>query len=182
MIKENWEDVLGWSGYYSVSSFGRIKSTQRTVVNKKYGKMPGRKLSLPELILKPIRCTNGYRMVSFNRLGKVKIQLIHRVVALAFIKNPHNKPFVNHKNGIKTDNRLENLEWVTYEENQRHARDVLNILKGEKNPACKLTASKVKEIRELIANGAKARHVCKNFGIGPSQFYNIKHRRLWRHV
>lgn len=63
--------------------------------------------------------SGGYRKVYIKYKGR----LVHRLLAIQFIENPDNKPYINHKNGIKTDNRLENLEWVTAKENTRHAWD-----------------------------------------------------------
>lgn len=67
----------------------------------------------------------GYRQVKMYSNGKRKSVYVHRLVAEFFIPNPDNKPEVNHKNGIRDDNRIENLEWVTHEENMIHSRDVL---------------------------------------------------------
>jgi hypothetical protein len=68
---------------------------------------------------------NGYVKVCFRKDGKNCNALVHRLVAETFISNPENKPYVNHKNGIKTDNRVENLEWVTDSENKYHSYRVL---------------------------------------------------------
>lgn len=72
-------------------------------------------------ITKGIKCNNGYLKYELKYKETKKVFLIHRLVALSFIPNPENKRCVNHINGIKTDNRVENLEWVTYKENSRHA-------------------------------------------------------------
>lgn len=75
--------------------------------------------------LKPIKNKYGYWTVALHKDKKQQMCLVHRLVAQAFIPNPEHKTQVNHKNGIRTDDRLENLEWVTPQENVRHAFDVL---------------------------------------------------------
>lgn len=69
---------------------------------------------------------NGYPFVSLWSKNKGTNKYIHRIMSEAFIPNPENKPTVNHKNGVRTDNRIENLEWSTYSENNKHSYDVLH--------------------------------------------------------
>ncbi len=111
--EEIWKDVVGQEGRYAASNLGRIKSLSKR----------GR----PELILKLFKRSTGYLGVSFMDVDrKWKSYMVHRVVLEAFVANPENKPQVNHKNGIRDDNRLVNLEWVTPAENTRHMLEVLD--------------------------------------------------------
>lgn len=111
-----WKPVVGYEGFYEVSDEGCLRSVDREVPYKSSGTMirRGRPMKLN---------TNKYGYVDV-RLGKEGVEtshLMHRLVAMAFLENPEAKPQVNHKNGNKSDNRLENLEWSTLSENRLHA-------------------------------------------------------------
>ena len=110
MKKEIWEDIKDFEGLYQVSNYGNIKSLPK---NHRYG-------SKSEKILKPKSDKQGYLVVDLSKFGKVKRYRIHRLVAQEFIPNPDNKPTVNHINGIKNDNNLNNLQWATYSEQNIH--------------------------------------------------------------
>lgn len=115
-MKEIWKDVVNYEGLYEVSNLGSIKSKGRTVSD-----INGRVLKYPEKILKQSN-SNGYMVVQLSDINKSKRSLkVHRLVAEAFIDNPLKLPVVNHINGVKSDNRLENLEWCTDKENTLHA-------------------------------------------------------------
>ncbi|HFI4796558.1 TPA: HNH endonuclease signature motif containing protein [Elizabethkingia anophelis] len=104
-------------------------------------------------ILKPYDTGRGYRIIDIKIDGKRYYKKIHRLVAEAFIPNPENKPQVNHINGIKDDNRVENLEWVTQSENIRHSFEFgLNKNIGENHRDAKLTKEQVLLIREKAKN------------------------------
>ena len=110
MDTEEWRTVVSdgeeWNDY-EVSSHGRVRSLNY----KRTGKIE---------ILKQIENEDGYLFINLHKNRKHKKCYVHRLIAIAFIPNPQNKPTVNHINEIKTDNRVENLEWATYEEQQRH--------------------------------------------------------------
>lgn len=118
MEQEIWKPVVGIDNYM-VSSLGRVKSLSRTSKVGLYGQR-----FLQEIILKVTIDKDGYEMLCIGAYKIRKPTGVHRIVAIAFIPNPENKPQVNHKNGIKNDNRLSNLEWVTNSENKKHAYNI----------------------------------------------------------
>ena len=131
--------------------------------------------------------TNGYLMIAICNNNKVKQMSVHRLIAETFIPNPENKPEVNHKNGIKSDNRVQNLEWNTRKENVDHA--ILNGLldnRGEKCGTSKLTEKQVVQIRELYAqkkhNKITCRKLAKMFGVSFVQISNIINNKVWNHI
>lgn len=114
--EEIWKSISGYEGLYEVSSKGRVKRLKRDIIYK-----DGRNYHKKERILKGSLDSYGYLQVGLrNAKGRYKILLIHRIVAVTFIPNPDNKPQVNHKDEIKTNNCVENLEWVTHKENMNY--------------------------------------------------------------
>jgi hypothetical protein len=118
--KEIWKDVAGFEGHYMVSSIGNVKSVDKKVKGGKSG------LKLKKgKILKQITTYRGYKRVSMSRDGKSKHFFVHRLMAIAFLENPENKPYINHKDGKKINNVIDNIEWCTPQENSIHLYHVL---------------------------------------------------------
>lgn len=115
---EIWKDVIGYEGIYQISNTGKIKRIGA------YTNQTG-KTWCSERILKLAVKTKGYMYVQLSKNGKTSSKYVHRLVAGALISNPENKPTVNHKNGNKADNSVENLEWTTYTENNVHSVRIL---------------------------------------------------------
>ena len=106
-MNEVWKDIDGYEGLYQISSLGRVKSTQYH-----HGTY--------ERILKPKKNKTGYLSVQLCKNGKIKYYYMHRLVAMAFLDNPYNYKEINHKNEVKTDNRVENLEWCDRKYNMNY--------------------------------------------------------------
>ncbi len=115
-MKEIWKDVKGYEGLYQVSNLGRVKSLKRIVKRNGHNYPIKKEVTLSQAVNK----RTGYCMVNLYNNG-VKVKSVHRLVIGAFLKNIHNKKDTNHKDGIKTNNKLSNLEYATRSENEKHA-------------------------------------------------------------
>ncbi len=157
------KEVPGFEGQLKINEVGEVWAypVQTKWKRGKYGKF-----------LQPRIESMGYWSISYRKAIRV-----HRLLALTFIPNPLNLPEVNHKNGIKTDNRLENLEWCTHRKNIQHAASTGLLGQG------KLNAAKVKEIRGLYASGRfSMRGLGKKYGVDGGRITRIVNNKIWTEV
>jgi hypothetical protein len=178
-----WKSVVGYEGLYEVNTDGEL----RTFNWKGTGQTR---------IMKPAKDHKGYLRTMIGKDGKYKTIKMHRIVAEAFIPNPENKPTVNHKNGIKDDNRVDNLEWHTYKENTHHAiengmfyfrpKSDLNGLsrcKGQQKHNTKFRNEDIISIRaRFVPYKVTREDLAKEYGVSPATIKDIVTRRSWKHL
>lgn len=176
---EMWKDIPNYEGIYQVSNMGRFCSLTRTIIDTK-----GRKSIKKATMLKTSFDKDGYIVVALYKYGKVKLCKAHRLVAQAFIPNECDKPCVNHRNGVKCDNRVENLEWCTFKENNLHkfrtlkrnpARPMLGK-KGKDNPHSKI----VLQINnnEIIAEFYGVMEAARQTGLKSYSIYQVCQHKM----
>jgi len=171
--EEIWKDIPGFE-FYQASSHGRIRSVDHVGFAK--GRKTTRVFKGRVLVASNNPC--GYPQVTL--LGK-HTKACHRLIADAFFGVLPKGLSVNHKDGNKENNRIENLEYVTPKENIRHAIETgLRKQRGAFNPTAKLTESQVREIRSRT--GESGPKLAKEFGVGHFLIYAIQKRRAWKHV
>lgn len=141
-MMELWKPIPGYENLYEVSSLGRIRSFDKRVDSGKCHRF------FPNRFLRFGKDKKGYYRCALSNKGMSKTYKVHRLVAQAFIPNPNNLPQVNHIDGDKTNNCVDNLEWCTQSQNMKHAFDNgLNRNNGENNPAAKLSYDDIEYIK-----------------------------------
>ena len=167
--EEIWKDVVGYEGVYKVSSLGNVFSYHKG--SKKI------KVDYPQ---------NRYLQIRlFSPISKkYNNYLVHRLVAIAFIPNPENKPLVRHLNGECKDCNVTNLSWGTHKENENDKRVHGRICNGEKQWLSKLDKDKVLKIRGMYnkKDGITTRYLGIMFGLNQSTVSDIISRNTWKHV
>ena len=161
---EEFIDIPDFENLYQISNLGRVLS-----LNKLTSEFKG------NYIKKSTLNQGGYELVGLYKGKYIKRKQVHRLVAEAFIPNPQNKSQVNHINGIKTDNRVENLEWVTASENIRHKYDVLNY-EVEKS----LNKNQVFKILEKISENLKLIDISRTLNISIHIVRDIKRKKTYK--
>lgn len=138
---EIWKWIKEYENYFMVSNYGNFKSVDRIINGK-----PGYKRIYPGKTFKTEMTVEGYSRILLMKNAKKKRYMCHRLVASTFIPNPENKPFVNHRNGIRNDNRVVNLEWCTQSENELWSSIVFQNKMAGKNYSKKIYCKELDRI------------------------------------
>lgn len=160
-----WKPVVGYEGVYEVSSCGLV----RRVAGKFFK------------TLRPYPNYKGYMCVALRKGGVAKVHRVHRLVITAFVGEAPEGMTVNHKDGVKTNNHVENLEYMTASENTLHGlrTGLINPARGSKHWASKLTEDDVAAIRSSPYGHAE---VARQYGVSTWTIEEIRARRMWKHV
>ena len=177
--EEIWKDIQRFGGYYMASACGKFKRTDKPRVDAN-----GITRVYKERLLNPSKTKKGYLRFYVSINNKSIGQFAHKLIAETFIPNPKNLPEVNHRNGDKADNRIENLEWCTHKENMEHAWEngLCKALSGENNGMSKFTNNQVPEIRRKLNSGQSGASIARQYGVSRATISYIKLGKTWKHI
>lgn len=182
MEYNTWVGIPGYEMEYEINIMGDVRSRDRYILAE------GRKVAyLMRGMLMKQTIAGGYWSVEFSRNNLRKRMTIHRLLAIIFISNPENKPEVNHKDGDKLNNDINNLEWCTSSENAIHAHangliPPSKIGPGEMSPAAKLRDKDILHIRKLLQKGRTQSFVAGLYGVSKGNIGFIAKRQTWAHM
>lgn len=168
-MKEIWKDIKGYEGLYQISNLGKIKNIKRKKI---------RKCNLND---------KGYYVLMLSKYLIKKTYRLHRLIAVNFIKNIFDKPCINHKDGNKLNNNINNLEWCTYSENMKHAYKIRLRFptppNGENSSLSRLKNKDIKKIRYLrIKYRKKHKELAKQFNTSFGNISLICRNKTWKHI
>jgi hypothetical protein len=174
---ERWRAVVGFEGAYEVSDHGRVRSLDR-VINMR----DGRQRRHEGIVLRASPNHHGYPTVSLRWNGKASEVNVHVLVAAAFLGDNSGAAEVNHIDGVKTNNRVVNLEWVPHADNLRHAlaTGLRTGRRGEQSPSAKLTEVDVHRIRRLAPTLTRVA-LAREYGVAPSTISRIVTGVRWKY-
>lgn len=173
---EIWKDVIGYENMYQVSNFGNVKSLKRKKWNG-YGYQ-----EVVEKLLSQ-KLHQGYKYVNLCGFDKQKLVGVHRLVAFAFLDNPDNKKYVNHKDNNPSNNYVDNLEWCTQKENIQYSVSQGRFNQGILSPRTKFTEQDILMIRQRIANKEISQcKLAKELGVTQNCISEIVNRQTWKHI
>lgn len=181
-IMETWKDIEGYEGYYQISSLGNARSLDRVVPHKR------NKLGKARLKGGPLKVRvsdRGYISYALRKNGKMKSVKAHRLVGLAFLLNPFNFAELNHIDGDKKNNAVENLEWCTRQHNIIHGfkMGLIKVPRGEKQRSAKLSEETVFCIRSNYKEGKTSiSEMAKNLNVNYSTINRVVKRKTWKHI
>lgn len=174
--KEVWKAIEGYVGFYEVSNTGKVRSLRRNV--KGNGVFTYKE---PKLLRQSI--SRGYKYVSLCSRRRIKCCSIHRLVLNTFGPvRPSHVYEVGHLNGIRHDNRIENLAWVTKKQNSQHRRLHGTWMSGESNGRHLITEKNVLRMRDLHSKGVQVRYLINIFGVSRGLVEAIVYGRNWKHL
>jgi hypothetical protein len=164
---ESWKPVVGYEGLYEVSSAGGVRRLR-----------PANRGGIGPQFIQLNSC--GYPSCKLTKGGVRRYTTVHKLVMAAFVGPRPDRREVNHKNGIRHDNRLENLEYVSHSENLRHAVRIGLYPVGDEHPCSKLRADQVADIRRRVAIGHLHRDIAADLGISKTTVGDICRGKSWR--
>lgn len=173
------KDIPGYEGLYAITKRGRVWSYRRKINNK-----DGRTRIIGGRYLKPCLNQTGYYAISLSDGIKKSSYLLHRLIALTYIPKVDGKDFINHIDGVKTNNKISNLEWCTRSENVLHAEahGLMRHPKGEDSGTSKVTEEQVREIRRRFSEGEFCYKIAEDFPLGKSAVNYIANGTTWKHL